>query len=1453
MIDKIIRFSIYHKSVVGLFVIALIAWGSYSLSRLPVDALPDITNNQCQIITQAPTLASQEVEQYVTAPVEAMCVNLPNLVEMRSISRLGLSVITLVFDDDMDPYLIRQLVTERIELASEQIPDGVGKPELAPPTTGLSEIYQYVVHTAPGYEDKYSKMELRTLHDWIVRRQLLSVPGIAEINTMGGYLKQYTVAVNPEKLRASGVTLPELFLALGQNNENTGGSYIEKGDHAYFIRGLGLAGSIDDIENIVVKNPGNIPILVRDIAKVQFEGATRYGASTRNGEGEVVVGIAMSRRGENSAEVTRLVKEKMEIVRKSLPEGVVIEPFLDRSTLVQRAIHTVRNNLVEGGLIVIFVLVLLLGNWRAGIVVASVIPLSMLFALGMMRIFGVSGNLMSLGAIDFGLIVDGAVIIVESIVHRISLATGTAGVLSRKQMNETVYSAATKIRSSAAFGEIIILVVYLPLLSLTGIEGKMFVPMAQVVSFAILGAFVLSLTYVPMASALFLDRKPVTKRTISDRIIDRLQKIYHPVVVFALRQKTVVIGGAIVLFAAALLVFMRMGGEFIPTLEEGDLAINTRIMAGSSLEKNIEVMTKLETILKKEFPEVKQVVSKIGTSEIPTDPMPIEMADVMVVLKEKDEWTTASTREELSDKIKKKLSAIPGISLELTQPVQLRFNELMTGSRSDVAVKIYGEDLDILSEKAEETVRLISDIEGVADVRAEQTTGLPQIVVKYRRELLARHGIHVSTINQVLSTAFAGASAGVVYEGERRFDLVVKLDQEFRADIENIRSLYIPLPSGGQIPLDQLADIKYEEGPMQISRDDGHRRVTLGVNVRNRDVKTVVEDVRKVLDTNLKLPAGYFVTYGGSFENMEEANKRLSFTVPAALLLILALLYFTFNSFRQTLLIFTAVPLSAIGGVFALWLRGLPFSISAGVGFIALFGVAVLNGIVLISYFNQLEKDGMSNIYQRVIEGTKVRLRPVLMTASVASLGFLPMALSTTAGAEVQRPLATVVIGGLITATLLTLVVLPVLYILFTPKQNSSPQLPVPALLFCLALPLGTNAQHSLKLSPEQAVDLALQKNQGFLSSIRMVEYQRQMARTAVNIDKTAISLTQDPTSGGNIDNSIALTQNLAFPTLYLQQKKLANATVKLTELELQQARARLRAEVMNAYYNLLIQREILKLNLYHDSIYGGFSASAGYRYQSGESNLLEKSAASAELILIKNNLARAKADERSAMRQLQALLSTTDEIEIPESQNIRLEFSLPKAENIALNTPEAGIWQQQISISRLSTKAERHRLLPDINLAWYRQTILGGYNPHSIPREYFGTGVHAGFQVGMAVPIWFGPARARIKAGKLQEQIAEYNYHYNCGQLDARYYTLLQDYAVMSANLQSLEIDGLSHADLILQHGAENFKAGNISYTDYLQHLSRAVTIRNSYYEALRQYNQTVIQLQYFATGAQQ
>lgn len=1063
MFQKLITYSIRHKLVIGVLSIALAIWGVWSLMHLPFDSTPDITDNQVQVITQAPSLGAQEVEQYVTTSVEMALANIPRIQERRSISRSGLSVITLVFDDAADIYWARSQVSQVVEQLEKELPKNT-ETEMGPIATGLGEIYHYTIRAKEGYEHKYSLTQLRTMQDWIVRKQLSGTPGVAEVSGWGGYVKQYEVAINTNQLNASGVSVSEVFEALQRNNANTGGSYIEQNSNQYYIRGIGVVKNLEDVANITVKTVDGTPVKVGDVAKVQLGHATRFGAVTRNGEGEVVAGIAIMLKGENFQEVIKNVKERISQIQKSLPEGVVIEPFIDRTNLVDRVEGTIARNLIEGGLIVIFVLVIFLGNWRAGLVVASVIPLSMLFAFGMMKTFGIDGNLMSLGAIDFGMIVDSAVIIVEAVVTHINTGhfsqpevraaylaqcqnggAATPFALTQKQMDEEVHFSASRIRQSAAFGEIIIMIVYIPLMTLVGIEGKMFRPMALTVFFAILGAFILSLTYVPMASSLMLSRKVHTRKTFSDRVIEKLQAWYRPVLDWVLARNKDVITGAVALFCVSVVGFKYLGGEFIPSLEEGDFAVEMSMSQGTSLSQMVESCTKAEKLLKKEYPEIKQVVSRIGSAEIPTDPMPVERADIMIALKPKAEWTSAKTTPELMEKMEETLSAIPGLEAEISQPIQMRNNELLTGIKQDVAIKIFGEDLDVLTQQAGKVKKMIENVPGVSGIFVEEVAGLPQIQVKYNHEKMAAYGVSVDDISEILETTFAGAVAGSLYEGDKKFDIVLRMDPSQR-NVESLEQLSIPLKDGTDIPLSQVADIDYSPAPAQVSHEDGARRIYVGFNVKGRDVQSTVEDIQEILDEKLKLPDGYYYNYGGEFENLQSATNRLMVVIPIALVIILLLLYATVKNVRESLFVFSAIPLAAIGGVWALWLRGMPFSISAGVGFIALFGVAVLNGIVLIGQMNQMQREdktadklsatsGVTElIHHRIIESCMVRLRPVLMTALVASMGFLPMALSQGDGAEVQRPLATVVIGGLITSTLLTLLVLPAIYKTFTKK-----------------------------------------------------------------------------------------------------------------------------------------------------------------------------------------------------------------------------------------------------------------------------------------------------------------------------------------------------------------------------------------------------------------------------------
>ncbi|WP_321518417.1 CusA/CzcA family heavy metal efflux RND transporter [uncultured Bacteroides sp.] len=1457
MIERIIHFSIKNKFIIGLFVVALIGWGTYSLTRLPVDAIPDITNNQVQIISLAPSLAVQEVESAITAPIEVAVANIPDIIELRSISRLGLSVITVVFKDNVDVYWARQQLSERLREAEEAIPPGLAKTELAPISSGLGEIFQYRLAVDKGYEHKYTPMELRTIQDWVVRREMLGTQGVADINSYGGFVKQYEIAVNPERLRSMNLTLTDIFGALEKNNENTGSAYIDKKPTAYFIRGIGLVKTLEDIEKIVVKsNSSGIPVLIRDIATVQYGNATRYGAFVVDTT-EAVGGVVMMLKGANAHEVINNVETRIASIQKSLPKGVKIEPFLNRSDLVGRAISTVSRNLIEGALIVIFILVLLLGNIRAGLIVASVIPMSMLFAISLMNLFGVSGNLMSLGAIDFGLIVDGAVIIVESVVHRITqgkLHSSGVKVLSQEQMDESVFESAKRMMSSATFGQVIILIVYLPIMALVGIEGKMFRPMAQVVTFALIGAAILSLTYVPMISALFLSKKTEHKRSFSDKLMDNIHKAFNPVIAFALKRKLLVSVSAIVLFLSSLFVFSGLGGEFIPQLEEGDLAAGVVTLQGGSLTNTVEMVQKANKILLDNFPEVKHVVCKIGAGEIPTDPTPMETGDYIITLKNKSEWTSAKTREELVEKMQEKLIPLAGVKFEFQQPIQMRSNELLSGSKQDVAVKIFGDDLNTLADKAADVEKIIKKVQGVEDINVEKVTGLAQIQVNFNRDRLAQYGLSIDDVNRVLRAAFAGSQAGVVYDEEKRFDLVVRLDKDYRQNLDDVKSLSVAAPNGEQIPFEQLADISIKSGPAQVSREDTKRRITIGFNVRNRDVESVINDVTAKINKQVSLPTGYYVSYGGQFKNLEAAKDRLAIALPVALLLIFVLLFFTFHSVKQTLLIYTAVPMSAIGGIFALWIRGMNFSISAGVGFIALFGVAVLNGIVLISEFNRLEKKGVDDITERVIKGLQTRLRPVIMTAAAASLGFLPMALSTSAGAEVQKPLATVVIGGLITATLLTLIILPVFYILFSThsfralfKRKSTKVLSVSLfLLLGSAAFNNAEAQKPRSISLHDAIQLALENNLSVRSSSYSVDAQKALKGASLDLGKTNIEVQYGRFNSYTKDNSYTVSQSIAFPTVYINQGKLADAKVKSSEWQLKGSRLETATQVKQVYWQLAYLHSKQSLLSYQDSLFTGFLKAAELRAKVGETNKLEMITARSQNLEVKNQLRQTRADIGIFSRKLQTLLNTDIQFTPADSVLKRLEY-IPVMDSLAIaQNPSLGYVQHQIEVSQIERKLEKSRMMPDFSIGYSSQTMVGTQDVNGIQRTFGRGDRFNAVQVGVAVPLWFVSGKSKNKAAKINEKIAQTNAESYSKELSGSYRSLIDEYSKYLGSVDYYEKQAIPEADLIIEQSTRSYKSGSMDYLDYVLSLDRALDIRQNYLDALNSYNQTIINIEY-------
>ena len=1447
MLDKIIAFSIKNKFIIALMTLALIVWGVWSATKLPIDAVPDITNNQVQIITVCPTLAGQEVEQLVTYPIEQSIANLPDLEELRSISRFGLSVITVVFDDKVDIYFARQLINERLKEAEAKIPKGVGTPELAPVSTGLGEVYQYIIHPKKGSESKYTAMDLRTMQDWIVARQLYGTAGIAEVNSFGGQLKQYEVAVNPDRLIAMGITIPEIFVALEKNNENTGGAYIDKKPNAYFIRGVGLIGSFDDIKNIVVKtNPNGIPILIKDVAEVHLGSAVRYGAMTYNGEVDAVGGVVMMLKGANSADVVSRIKDKMSTIQKSLPKDVVIEPYLDRTDLVNRAISTVEKNLIEGALIVIFVLVLFLGNLRAGLIVASAIPLSMLFALGLMNVFGVSANLMSLGAIDFGLIVDGAVIIVEATLHHLGMRKAI-GKLSQSEMDNEVFVSASKIRSSAAFGEIIILIVYIPILTLVGIEGKMFSPMAQTVSFAIIGALILSLTYIPMMCAAFLSKNVSHKQTLSDRMMNFFQRIYAPLLEKAIRFKKVIVGVTVAVFVVSVFLFSRMGGEFIPTLQEGDFAFHCILPQGTSLSQSLETSMQASRLIK-EFDEVKMVVGKTGAAEVPTDPMPPEATDIMIILKPQSEWKRDISYDELAEEFEERLNTIPGVFFEKNQPIQMRFNELMTGIRQDVAVKIFGENMDTLLNYANKVNAVVQSVDGATEPSVERVAGLPQIVIKYNRSQIANYGLNIEDINHIVSTSFAGGSAGVVYENERKFELVVRLDSTHRNNIDDVSHLYIPTTNGTQIPLSQVAEIKMELGPAQISREDGKRRIVVGFNIKGRDVESVVTDIQKELNEKVKLPEGYYYTYGGTFENLQAASKRLMIALPVALALIFMLLYFTFSSVKQAALIYTAIPMSAIGGVFALLIRDMPFSISAGIGFIALFGVAVLNGIVLIGTFNQLEKDGMTDIIQRIKEGTKIRLRPVLMTATVASLGFLPMALSHGAGAEVQKPLATVVIGGLLTATFLTLFVLPLLYVLFSSKRKINIST-ASILVFALLSFNAANAQSptTKSISVDDAITTALKNNLELQSQQLNVQSSTILKKSVFELPKTNVNFQFGQYNSINQDKAFQVSQSIPFPTYYSAKSSLYKAELQGSQLQQQATANEIKAQVQYWFYQLQYFQTTKKQLQSLDSLYNDFVSAAALRYKTGETNLLEKTTAETKRGQLSQLLKQNETDFATAYNSLKTLMNTSEDFTITVNENWQpLVLSSSFDTTLIANNPSLKVLYQQAVIAEQNKKLETASTLPDFNVGYFNQSLIGVQNINGADVNFDGSKRFQGFNVGISIPITFFSNTSKIKSLDYKQQALQKEADNGKLILQNQLQNAFQQYNQNLSQYNYYKSTALPNADIIISTAKVGFKSGDIGYIEYLQALQTATDVQLSYLQSVNQINQSIVNINF-------
>lgn len=1430
--EKIISFSIRNKLIVILFTLTIASFGLYSIFKIPVGAVPDITNNQVQIITTSGNLSTQEIEQFITAPVEMEMANLPNVIEIRSISKFGISLVTVVFDDDIGAYLPRQLIAEKIKTATTKIPENYGTPEMGPITTGLGEIYQYTLDVKKGYEGKYSAMELRTIQDWIIKRRLSGIDGVVEINSWGGYLKQYEVSIDPQKLKATGITLMEVFNALKNNNGISGGSYIEKTNQSYFIRGDGGVKSKEDIEKIVIRKLGQNPVLIGDIATVNFGYANRYGAITANGKGETILGQIMMLKDANSKEVINEVKKRVAEIQGNLPEGVYINPIVDRSELVAKTTFTVFENLILGAIIVMLIVVILLGNLRSALVIASMIPLALLFTISMMYIFGIDANLMSLGALDFGIIIDGAVIIVEFIALKLSNSGEALNGMNKEKSREMLDSismfGSSKMMKSALFGQVIILIVFIPILTLTGVEGKMFQPMAITFCFAILGAMIFGLTWLPVASSLFL--VSAKENIVSRKIMEFLKFLYRPVIIWAYGHKKAVLGAAIISLLITVFTFSMIGGEFVPTLDEGDFVIQPVLKTGTSLSKTIEMTTKMEGILMKKFPEVDKIVSRIGAAEVPTDPMSMEEIDMIIKLKPIKTWTSARTKEELAEKLKMELLAIPGIEYEFTQPIEMRFNELITGVRSDIAVKIFGDDLDYISRKADEIKALISNIPGANDVIVEKTDGLPQIKVVYNRDKIAYYGVDVKLLNEYLSVAFGGEIAGFVFEGEKRFDMVVRFDKSSRRDIDDVKNLEIPIGENKMVPFNELAEISYAEGPAKISRENTHRRVVVSINVRNRDLQSVVDDIRAKIDSEVILKPGNYIQYGGQFENLESAKNRLLFAVPVALLLIFIFLHFAFQSFKDAVMIFSAIPLATVGGVFLLWARGMPFSVSAGVGFIALFGIAVLNGIVLVEHLKELQNKGIKDMKELILTGTMDRLRPVILTAAAAAMGFLPMALSTGAGAEVQRPLATVVIGGLVTSTLLTMVALPLLFAIFNNGKklkrlsfrNKSVALPlIVALMFSFNNLVGQREISSL----DEAINLATKNNSSIKSYEMKLTASEKLLKTAFNPGKTSLSIGSDQNNiaeNGYPLNVFSVEQSFDFPTTYISRKEVLKTEYLIEKQYLLKEVNKISLEVAKSY--IIIQSIYSKVRVfkYLDSLSTMMAKQAALKYENGEISYLDFLNFEAKSFQYKNHLAKLEGELFKESTSLKSLLNV-DSINIREIVNYR--FDLPPVNIDSL--PDSKIWRLKELLANLNADLTRNLSLPDFSTSYFVGT-----------NQYSNSKFYHGFQVGVNIPIFYSQYRAQNQANILLAASENASSANSYNLLKANYISLLAEVKQIEARMNYYDGKGAILIEQLLKSAQLSFENGEIDYLHFANSVENSLQIELQRIDILQDFN---------------
>lgn len=1448
MLEKIISFSIKHKLIVILFTLTIVGFGLYAIINIPVGTVPDITNNQVQIITTSTNLSTQEIEQFITTPVEMEMANLPGVLEIRSISKYGISMVTVVFKERMGTYLPRQLIAEKIKSAAAFIPENYGTPEMGPISTGLGEIYQYILDVEPGYEDQYTPMDLRTIQDWIVKRRLSGINGVVEVNSWGGYLKQYEIALDPILLRSLDVDILEVYDALEKNNDISGGAYIEKNNQSYFIRGDGQLKTIEDIKTVVVKSNNGTPVFIRDLADVRFGYANRFGAITANGKGETILGQVMMLKDANSKEVINDVKERVEEIQKNLPEGVYINPVLERSELIEKTSRTVSENLIFGALIVFVIVLILLGNLRSALVISSMIPLSLFFTLSLMYLFGIDANLLSLGALDFGIIIDGAVIVVEYIVLRMSLMSakikGTEGDTRKALFDKISLDGASGMMKSAIFGQVIILIVFIPILSLRGVEGKMFQPMALSFSFAIIGAMIMGLTWIPVAASLFLRPGDTKKKNLSTKLLDLINKSYSPVIKWSFDHKGLVLGAALLSLVLSGVLFSRMGGEFVPTLDEGDFVIQPALKTGTSLTETINMTTKMENILLEKFPdEIDQIVCRIGAAEVPTDPMSMEEIDMIIKLHPRESWKKVSTKEELGILFKEALSVIPGVEYEFTQPIEMRFNELITGVRSDIAIKVYGNDLDYMNDKASEIKNLIADVPGASDIILEKTTGLPQIKVTYNRKQLAGYNLDVNTLNTYLSAAFAGKAAGVIFEGEKRFDMVMRLQNINRTDIEDVRNLNILIPSGDYVPLKEFAEIEYTKGPAKISHDDTHRRVVVSVNVVGRDLQSVVDDIRLLVDENITLIPGTYIEYGGQFENLQNATDRLLFAVPIALLLIFIFLHFAFRSLKDALMIFIAIPLAVVGGVLALWIRDMPFSVSAGVGFIALFGIAVLNGIVLIEHLKKLQLLDYSCMKDLIYTGTKDRLRPVLLTAGTDALGFLPMAISMGAGAEVQRPLATVVIGGLITSTMLTLIVLPILFELFHnvkriqlfPFRLIRSKTCSIILMLLLAPAITLFSQEEPKtMNLEQVTTMAIENNHRLKAFNLRTEQVKRETKVSYTLPKTAISYGTDQ---NNIaENGYPLmvwsfSQEMAFPTYYSAKKKAGQVMVSLAESEFQLEKNQLLHEVSSKFFEC--QMLTRQLNLYNhlDSIYNELLVQSEKRLNNKDVSRLEylniKSKRSEITVYIRDLQSRLDV----AYQKLQTLTNHTKDFKV----SLEMESLSTVKNEIALEQFFRYLeFQSQLSSQQI--KIEKNALLPDLSFNYFV-----GSNRHMDAKNYHG------FEVGIAVPLFFGHQRDKTNAARLANNARQLIEESERKNSTHKVYELRAQKEHLKYKINRYQLEEIHLIDEIKRTALRAYELKEIDFLKFATSFEAATDIESAYYENIYHFNSLTSEINHF------